>query len=173
MMLDRRGVLLGLAGSALVGGAVHATEKPFIIEEFFAGRTIGKGCFSVPLAGIKRELTVYTRGRWNGRTLTLVEDFDYADGERDRKTWRFTKVSPGRYEGTREDVIGKADVRQVGRVLALSYEADVRGKDGSLTRVGFADTIGYKAYGGGVYNIATVTRFGIPIGDVNLIFKRA
>jgi hypothetical protein len=172
--MDRRTFVKAASGAAafLVPAAARAVDRPFVLEEFFVGRTIGKGSFSIPIAGIRRNLTVRTRGRWDGRTLTLVEDFLFADGERDRKTWRFAKLSPDRYEGVREDVVGKADIRQVGQVVGLWYTADVRAADGSTTRLGFADTIGYSS-SGGVYNIATVTRLGLPIGDVKLMFYRA
>ncbi len=34
-------------------------------------------------------------GKWDGRTLTLREDFVFDDGTRDTKTWRFVKTGPG------------------------------------------------------------------------------
>jgi hypothetical protein len=143
----------------------------FTLEGFFRGRTVGTGSFSSQIAGVNRELTVVTRGRWDGRTLTLREDFLFKDGEKDVKTWRFTRVAPGRYEGTREDVIGKADVRQVGNTVQLTYTADVRAKDGSVTRLDFADTIA-PLDGLRVLNEAVVSKFGVPIGKVSLVFKR-
>jgi hypothetical protein len=143
----------------------------FTMEGFFTGRTVGKGAFSSSIAGVNRPLTVVTRGRWDGRTLTLREDFAFADGEKDVKTWRFTKTGPGVYEGTREDVIGKAVVRQVGNTVQLTYSADVRGKDGSVTRLDFADTIA-PVDRRSVLNKATVSKFGVPIGDVTITFVK-
>lgn len=142
-----------------------------VLERFFLGRTVGEGAFTSALAGVNRRLKVVTRGTWDGRTLTLVEDFFFADGERDRKTWRFTRVGDGVYEGTREDVIGKADIRQAGRSVELRYTADVRGKDGSVTRLDFADTIA-PIDNRRVRNKATVSKFGVPVGEVDLIFTR-
>ncbi len=143
----------------------------FTMEDFFSGRTVGKGAFTSAIAGVNRPLTVVTRGRWDGRTLTLREDFAFADGEKDVKTWRFTKTSPGIYEGTREDVIGKAVVRQVGNTVQLTYSADVRAKDGSVTRLDFADTIA-PIDRRSVLNKATVSKFGVPIGDVTITFLK-
>jgi hypothetical protein len=143
----------------------------FTLEGFFQGRTVGTGAFTAQIAGVNRPLTVVTRGRWDGRTLTLREDFFFKDGEKDVKTWRFTRIAPGRYEGTREDVIGKADVRQVGNTVQLTYTADVRAKDGSVTRLDFADTIA-PLDGRRVLNEAVVSKFGVPIGKVSLIFAR-
>jgi hypothetical protein len=170
---------LGVAGAAALLAACAGPPdiKPaagapaFTLEGFFTGRTVGTGAFTSRIAGVNRELTVITRGRWDGRMLTLREDFFFKDGEKDVKTWRFTRVAPGRYEGTREDVIGKADVRQVGNTVQLTYTADVRAKDGSVTRLDFADTIA-PLDGRRVLNEAVVSRFGVPIGQVSLVFRR-
>jgi hypothetical protein len=143
----------------------------FTLEGFFTGRTVGRGSFVSSVAGVNRPMVVTTRGRWDGRTLVLREDFAFADGEKDVKTWRFTRVAPGVYEGTREDVVGKAVVRQVGNTVQLTYSADVRSKDGSVTRLDFADTIA-PLDRRRVLNKATVSKFGVPIGEVSIIFER-
>ncbi len=57
--------------------------------------TKATGSFSA-INGVKRNFTVDLRGKWNGKTLTLREDFVFDDGERDTKTWRFTKIGEGR-----------------------------------------------------------------------------
>ncbi len=174
---SRRAIVAGGAAALLTACAgppvlpVPAGAPPLTLEGFFTGRTVGTGAFTSQLAGVNRELTVVTRGRWDGRTLTLREDFFFKDGERDVKTWRFTKIAPGVYEGTREDVIGKADVRQVGNTVQLRYTADVRSRDGSVTRLDFADTIA-PIDRRRVLNEAVVSRFGVPIGKVSLVFTR-
>ncbi len=161
--------LAACAGPPRVDVPVNA--PPFSLEGFFAGRTVGTGGFTSAIAGIDRRLTVRTTGRWDGKTLTLVEDFLYADGERDRKTWRFTKIAPGRYTGTREDVVGTADVVQDGNTVKLTYTADLPSKDGSTTRLTFADVIA-PIDGRRAVNRATVSRFGIPVASVDLVFTR-
>jgi Protein of unknown function (DUF3833) len=163
---------LALASCAGPPNIAAAPDAPaFTMEGFFAGKTVGKGAFTSTIAGVNRPLTIITNGRWDGKTLVLREDFFFADGEKDVKTWRFTKTAPGVYEGTREDVIGKADVRQVGNTVQLRYSADVRSKDGSVTRLDFADTIA-PLDRKRVLNKATVSKFGVPIGDVTITFVR-
>ncbi len=173
----RRLVLAGILASTLTACAgppvltPPVTAPAFTLEGFFTGKTVGKGAFSSAIAGVNRPMTVITTGRWNGRTLTLREDFIFADGEKDVKTWRFTRLSPGVYEGEREDVIGKAVVRQVGNTVQLTYSADVRSKDGSVTRLDFADTIA-PIDRNSVINKAVVSKFGVPVGEVLLTFRR-
>jgi Protein of unknown function (DUF3833) len=161
--------LSACAGPPAIEAAANAPT--FTLERFFTGKTVGRGAFSAPIAGVNRQLVVTTTGQWNGKTLTLKEDFAFADGEKYVKTWRFTKVSPGLYEGTREDVVGKAIVRQVGNTVQLTYSADVAAKDGSITRLDFADTIA-PLDRRRVLNKATVSKFGVPFGEISLIFQK-
>ncbi len=90
----------------------EASARDFRLEDYFRGKTTAEGQFTA-INGVRRAFHVDLHGRWNGKVLTLVEDFTYADGERDRKTWRFRKTGPGLYRGTREDVIGETEVRIV------------------------------------------------------------
>ncbi len=101
-----RAALLGLF-TFLATMAAHAE---FRLEDYFRGTTYADGRFSA-INGVRRDFKVVLTGRWNGRTLTLIEDFTYADGEKDRKTWRFAKTGEGRYTGRREDVVGETIVR--------------------------------------------------------------
>jgi hypothetical protein len=98
-ILSRRSLLLAssllLLTAACAGPPqipVSPDAPPFTLEGFFTGRTVGKGAFTSPIAGVNRPLTVITTGRWDGETLTLREDFVFADGEKDVKTWRFRKI---------------------------------------------------------------------------------
>jgi hypothetical protein len=113
------------------------------------------------------------KGRWNGTALELVEDFVYSDGEKDKKTWIFTKLGDGVYSGLREDVTIPADVRQVGDAIAFSYTARIKTSDGGGMDLSFYDRlemIDAKT----VRNTADVYWLGfIKVGEVELIISRA
>jgi len=76
-----------------------------IMEKVFPGNMIATGSFKA-VNGVKRTFDVDVISRWNGKRLKIEERFTYDDGEKDVKTWRFTKVAPNKYIGSREDVIG-------------------------------------------------------------------
>jgi Protein of unknown function (DUF3833) len=146
-------------------------EKPFKLETYFAGKMFARGVFESKIAGIRRTFSVYTRGKWNGKVFTLVEDFVYDDGEKGRKTWRFTKLAEGKYQGTREDVVGLADVYQEGDAIKLKYTIDVPNKDGSVTRVDFDDTI-KRIDNNNAVNTALVYKYFLPVAGVRVDFVR-
>lgn len=164
------GVNFGLAGLAmtLLLGLAPAAAGDFSLEGYFAGRTSAIGSFSA-VNGVKRKFTVDLLGKWNGKTLTLVEDFIYDNGERERKTWRFEKISRNKYRGTREDVIGETLVTISGGTARFSYLVDLDPK-GRGNRVRFHDTM--KVRGDGtLLNKAIVTKFGLPVALTRVEFQ--
>jgi hypothetical protein len=160
------------------GGAAAAAGSPdaaaptgrLVLEDFFRGRFTAQGTFVNTRDGTQRGLKVAMNGTWDGRTVTLVEDFVYSDGERDRKTWRFTKVADGRYRATREDVIGEGVAVQDGDAVRLSYTARVKAS-GSSYDLSFRDTL-MKIGSRTVLNTADVRFLFFPVGRVELTIHK-
>lgn len=163
-----------IAGCATRPGMPDVSEmsQPFVLERDLAGKTVARGEFK-PIIGASRGFTAYLNGAWDGETLTLVEDFEYDDGEIDQKTWRLTRVGDGRYTGTREDVVGEAEGFMDGDAFRLEYIVRLGGEDGAGGRkVKFRDIL-YNTGGGDVINKATVGYHGLRVGKVTLEIRRA
>jgi Protein of unknown function (DUF3833) len=159
-------VFPGLIVTTMLGLSPVAAGE-FSLEDYFTGKTSAVGSFSA-IDGTKRRFTVDLRGKWNGKTLTLVENFAYDNGERDRKTWRFEKLAKGKYRGTREDVIGQTLVTIVGGTARFNYLIDLDAK-GKSNRVRFYDTMRVQD-DGTVLNTALVTKFGLPVALTRVEF---
>ena len=159
--------LVGLALS-LLPSAGQAAEK-FTFEDYFTGRTEAVGSFSA-INGVKRTFTVDLHGQWDGKTLTLREDFVFDDGTKDRKTWRFTKTGPSTYSGTREDVIGETTVTINGSVARFNYLVYLTPQTQS-NKVRFWDKMVLRD-DGTVLNTALVTKFGLPVAKTTVEFRK-
>lgn len=167
-MYNRKTSLVGLVMLTL-SCIVPASAEEFSLERYFAGKTSAVGSFSA-ITGVKRKFTVELFGKWNGRTLTLVEDFVYSDGERDRKTWRFRKIAPNQYRGTREDVVGDTLVTVTGNTARFTYLVDLDAAR-KRNRVRFHDTMTLQD-NGRLINNATITKFGLPVAKTRVEFSR-
>ena len=169
----RRDLILGGAASLatlVAGTGARAAGERLVLHEWFRGPTHAVGRFRNNFTGEERKLAVDLRGRWNGRVLALFEDFFYADGERDQKTWFFERVGEGRYIGKRDDVVAPADVTTPQPdTVRFGYTADLKLASG-VQRLDFDDTLTLRA-DGTVFNKAYVSRFFIPLGDVELVFR--
>jgi hypothetical protein len=171
LLLQRAGaVTTALAAMTAFPLAVQAAQS-LVLDMWFRGRTHAVGRFRNSLTGEERKLAVDLVGRWDGRRLALFEDFFYADGERDQKTWFFERTAPGRYIGTREDVIAPAEVTTPQPdTVRFAYTADLKLPSGTR-RLSFDDTLTLRP-DGTVFNRATVTWGILPVGDVELVFRK-
>lgn len=149
----------------------EASSTPFVVERDLVGASVARGEFR-SITGVRRAFTAQLNGAWDGRTLTLVEDFVFDDGETDRKTWRLERVAPGRYVGTREDVVGEAVGFQDGAVFRLEYDLRLPSENGQGMKVRFRDVMALNAEGQ-VLNEASVGWLGLRVGGVSLVITPA
>ena len=69
-----------------------ANAKPeFNLMEFFEGKVQAWGIVEDRFGNLRRQFTVDMTGVIENDTLTLEEDFVYADGEIDKRIWKFSK----------------------------------------------------------------------------------
>lgn len=146
--------------------------QPFVLERDLAGKKVARGEFK-PIIGAARGFTAYLDGTWDGQTLTLVEDFEFDDGEIDRKTWRLTKSAENQVSGTREDVVGEALGFMDEGAFRLEYVVRLGGENGRGGRkVKFRDIL-YNETDGIVFNRASVGFYGLRVGTVTLKIEDA
>lgn len=158
------GLLAACAGPPEI--APQAAAPALRLEEFFVGSSSGEGYFLNSWSGARREFRVTIAGSQSGEVLTLVEDFDYADGERDRKTWRLKRTAPGVYSGAREDVEGLARAWSENGQVRLVYSVRLGG-----WLLDFADVLALRP-DGTLLNRAVVSKWGVRIGRVELVLRR-
>ncbi|OCW59055.1 DUF3833 family protein [Hoeflea olei] len=151
----------------LAAGPLQARDLR--LEDFFAGKTYAFGSFG-SITGVSRSFRVDLTGTVRGKVLTLREDFRYDDGERDTKTWVFTRTGPNTYTGTREDVLGETTVHLSGNTARFSYRVDL---DPSEKRnvVRFFDKL-VLLEDDTLRNTALVTKFALPVARVRVNFAR-
>ena len=177
--MQRRTLLLGLAALPLAGCAATPAPPaqpgpPITLVSAFQGRTTGRGHFRIWLTGDERRFTAKLNGRVTGtegaRTLTVVEDFLYDDGQKDRLTWVFRETGPGRWTGKREDTVGEATVIEEDGQIRLSYTADFKSPSG-VNRLEFQDIL-YARADGTIVNDAVVSKAGIAVASVRFLIQR-
>lgn len=156
---------------SVVASATAHARQPFGLVEAFKGTTYGVGSFNAPLFGINRAVRTTLTGVAKGRRLTVYEKIDFADGERQRKTWFFTRVSPSEWVGRRSDVVGTARAIERDGQVILTYDATVTSSAMGDTVLSFYDVI-YRRADGRIINETSVSKFGIPVGSVQLTFRR-
>jgi len=167
--------IVGLAGLLIGCTNMDVTDfkdgKPaLVLEEYFDGRTVAAGLFQDRFGTVRRQFVVEIDGSWDGKVLRLVEDFIYSDGETEQRIWTLTKLDEHRYEGRADGVVGMAGGAAYGNAFNWRYTFDLKVGDGTW-RVDFDDWM-FLQEGGVLINKATVSKWGITLGEVTLAFHK-
>tara|TARA_B100002052_G_C15811669_1_gene566158 strand:+ start:725 stop:1240 length:516 start_codon:yes stop_codon:yes gene_type:complete len=141
---------------------------------FFLGETIAYGIFEDRFGNLKRQFRVNINGYIKDNKLILDEKFLYDDGETDERLWTISKdkvlQNQTKYSGSAEDIEGIAKGSVSGNTLNWSYDIYLNIK-GTKLKVHFDDWI-YQQDENVAINRAYVSKFGINIGSVTLVFLR-
>jgi len=170
------GLLAGLSACARKDVATLADRQPPLdLAAFFAGDSVAYGIFEDRFGNLRRQFRVNMTGTVEGDTLTLEEDFLYDDGERADRTWVIRRAGieddgSVRYEGSAADVSGTASGRIAGNALNWEYDV-VLNMSGRDVKVHFDDWI-YRQDEDVAINRAFISKFGIEIGSVTIVFLR-
>lgn len=141
-----------------------------VLEDYFVGQTRAWGIFQNRSGQVERQFTVDILGKMVDGNLVLEEDFVYADGTIDRRVWTINKLDEHHYEGRASDVIGHATGVVYGNALNWTYTLDLPYKDGTI-EVQFDDWM-FLQPDGVLLNKAKMSKFGLYLGEVTLVFQR-
>lgn len=146
------------------------TSPTLVLEEYFRGKTTAYGVFEDRFGKIRRTFKVDILGKVENDQLTLTEDFQYNDGERDQRIWVIEILGDGNYRGTAGDVPGYAVGKTAGNTFNWKYKVNLS-VDGKIWKVGFDDWM-YLLEDNVLLNRAYVTRYGVRIGEVTISFTK-
>ena len=153
-----------------------ADRQPALaLEQFFDGDSVAFGIFEDRFGNLRRQFRVNLRGSVTGNRLVLDETFLYEDGEKAQRIWNIDNLGPGddgtiRYQGQASDVEGRANGSISGNGLNWSYDVALE-IDGRELKVHFDDWL-YKQSEDIAINRAYVSKFGVEIGSVTIVFLR-
>ena len=177
-MNTRRHVLFALlAGSAVLAGCAspqvsdYAQQRPKLeLDRYFNGRIRAHGIFQKRGGEVVRRFTVVMDCHWEGNQGVLDEAFTYSDGSIQRRVWRLTKHADGRYTGRADDVVGEAEGQESGNAFRWHYtlRLPVDGKDYDVQFDDWMFLVDERV----MLNRATMSKFGITLGEVLLSFTK-
>ena len=145
--------------------ALAAPEPVFRAEEFFLGRTEGKGTIKQAFSR-RSEMVVQSFGHVDpDGTLILEQRIRRGKNPPDQRQWRITKLAGGRYAGTISDARGPVAGEVQGNCLHLSY---------TMARGGMrTDQYIYLQAGGRVaINRMTIRKLGLTFATVEETIRK-
>ncbi len=143
---------------------------PFDLLTWLEGPTTASGVFEDRRGRIRRRFTVQLMGRAEANTLHLEEHFVFEDGERQQRTWVLTRGADRTFTGHCEDAVSEARGAFADGVAHLHSE--LRLKVGRRQVAMRFDDAFYEAGGNAVLNRSTVSKWGIRLGQVLILFRK-
>jgi hypothetical protein len=170
-------ICIGFLLSACAGQKIsqYANEKPTLdLSEYFSGTIDAYGIFTDRSGVVKKRFTVLIQANWRvvdgKKTGVLDESFEYSDGSKQKRIWTLTEVSPGKYVGKADDVVGEALGESSGNALNWAYTLALP-VDDTIYNVQFDDWM-YLVNSKVMLNKAKMSKFGIELGEVTLSFYK-
>ena len=150
---------------------VYAGKAPELkLQEFLNGKIEGYGFFQGRSGEVDVRYYVQMTGKWNGKKGTLAEKFYIDDGKTNEREWKITMQDDNNFTATAADVKGTAVGTINGYAMNMKYTLIVD-RDGSKISVNMDDWI-YLQPNGEALNRATMTKFGIYLGNVIFHFRK-
>jgi len=149
----------------------YAQEKPQLdLRTYFNGTLDAWGVFTDRSGLVVKRFTVVMTCTWQGDEGVLDEAFVYADGTKQRRIWRLKAGLDGRYTGRADDVVGEAMGQVSGNAFRWGYTLALP-VDGRVWQVDFDDWM-YLMDERVMLNKATMSKWGVKLGEVTLSFTR-
>nr|WP_315488802.1 DUF3833 domain-containing protein [uncultured Rhodoferax sp.] len=162
---------LFLGGCASHNIAQYANEQPTLdLQQYFNGTLDAYGVFTDRSGAVVKRFTVLMQCTWTGDQGVLDEQFTYSDGTKQTRIWRLTKTGDGRFVGRADDVVGEAQGESRGNAFHWTYTLRLP-VDNSVYDVQFDDWM-YLMTDKVMLNKATMSKFGVRLGEVTLSFTK-
>ena len=149
----------------------YESEKPsFNMREFFNGDLQAWGMFRNRNGKIMNRFYVTMNGSWEGNQGKLKEEFFYADGRKQFRTWNFTMRDERSFTAWAEDTDGKNEGETSGNAFHMNYILKLKVDDSEYS-VRMDDWM-YLIEPGVALNRTTMSKLGFKIGEVFLTIRK-
>lgn len=148
----------------------NSARRDLLLPDFFEGRSSAWGMFEDVFGNTKRTFTVDIEGKWENEVFVLDEEFLFSDGVSDRRIWRLRYREDGSFSAECPDTVAPAEGERVHDGCVLAYRFRLVVGDRTIV-VKFNDT--FKLIDKNtMLNRAKVSKWGLPIGQVFVAFRR-
>ena len=166
------GACVMLAGCGDVGADYYANKGPKLdIREYLNGPLEVQGVFSDYKGRVDRIFKADLHGSWEGDSGELKESFIWNDGTTEERVWKITFQDDHHFTATAHDVIGKAEGKQYGNTVYMSYTLRIQRDSGDTIDVVMDDRL-YLTPDNMILNTAYMKKFGLTVGVLTSAFTK-
>ena len=151
--------------------AFAGTQPAFDPVVFWTGHTHSWGVVETPGGAPSETVMTDCVGEPEGPDgLHMRQTLTEGDGTVQHRDWHLRRVSPGRFEATANDMVGKAEGQAAGRVFHWRWVWAVKPGNG-LFDVTMSQWM-YAMPDGTMFNRTVISKFGLTVAEVSEQFSR-
>lgn len=158
------------ACSSINGQDYLKAQPKFDLKNYFTGPIKAWGIVQDRSGKVIQQFDIQMLGTWNGNQGSLVEDFSFYDGKKQRRIWTIIDRGDGTFEGRAEDILDTAKGFSFGNAGQWTYTMDVPVKDGYY-RMHFDDWM-WAMHDGVLMNRSYMKKFGITFAEITIFMQK-
>lgn len=155
--------------------ASHTAHKnvtsPLYFQDFLQGKLTGWGVFEDRSGKVIKRFRIDMEANWENNQCRFIENFSFADGSKQRREWTITQTDATNFDAVANDSVGVGKGRLLGDALNWQYHLSVMTDSFGKQTVKF-DYWMYKIDDNTLMNRANVTKLGIKVGEVAVLFRK-
>lgn len=140
------------------------------VKNYFNGPIKAWGIVQDWRKRVVRRFDIALVGHWYGDIGTLIENFNYYDGQKQQRVWTIKKLTDGSYEGTASDILGKAQGKLVSNAVRWNYVMDLP-VDTTTYRIRFDDWM-WLMNDGVLINRSYLKKFGLTVSELTIVMQK-
>jgi len=149
----------------------YAQESPSLdFKRFLQGNLTGWGLYQERAGRVSKRFRIDMMANWQGNTGTLTEHFNFNDGTKQVREWVITQIDEHHFTGKANDSIGLGKGQVWGNTMHWEYT--IRTKTDSGTYDLDYDYWMYLIDDKTLMNKATLSKFGVTLGDIFVTFHK-
>lgn len=163
-------ILIGIAGCS-IKPRDYAQQTPTLdFQQFLQGKLTGWGVYQNRSGLVTKRFRIDMNADWQGNVGKFTENFTFDDGSKQVREWVLTKIDENHYTGKANDSVGLGNGELWGNTLHWDYTILTETDSGT-----YALDYDYWMYlvdENTLINRATLSKFGITVGDIIVTFHK-
>lgn len=160
-----------LAACSAVEPEDYADESPTLeLNKFLDGKLTGWGIFQETGGKVSKRFRIDMQASWQGNKGTFIEHFTFDDGTKQTRSWDMTRIDAHHYTATANDSVGPGHGKAYGNSMHWNYTIKTDTDSGTYNLD--YDYWMYQIDAHTMINRATLSKFGVPLGDIAVTFRK-
>ena len=162
-----------LFASCSINSDVYTNEKDTLnFQDFLQDSLIGWGIFEDRGGQVIKRFRIDMEADWKGNHCRFIENFSFSDGTKQRREWQITQIDKSHFEAVANDSVGIGKGTVFGNSVHWEYHIAIDTESFGKQTVKF-DYWMHKIDDDTLMNRANVTKLGIKMGEVSVVFRKA